>query len=435
MIFGIDFGTTYTVISWYENDNLKFFKWENESYLLRTGFNGKYNLKRNVYDNKLEILDFFNYIQNQLSIYFQNFDIKNCVLTVPVRFNDNERCLIKECAFLAKFNVIKLIAEPVAAALSSISKDSIKDSISKEGKYIVYDLGGGTFDLTYLNYEEDIFQILKIEGLANYGGFDIDKIFADIYNLSLEDAAVFKENYFKSNLKDETTYQAVKDFLKQSIDMVYDLKAENVNALILAGGSSNIPYIEETFKKNFNVIKKNLSYSVAQGAALYGKKIFAENSFLIDACPFNLGIENINNQMEVVIPKNHPLPCLKTEKFMPVLNGSVLINIIQGEIENFISLKKFEISINAPFEVMFFIDADGIITVKILDQVLFLNLINHTAENQAILEIYNKIKNLTFNPDQAKFFEYIKIGLNSNLNENALIWIKLQYEKLFADIL
>lgn len=370
-MYGIDFGTTYTVVSYKDGDKVKFLNFNNSNLLL-TSINQIDNLKRLILNESRKkdidssliniLTDFFKYlykeIQEQLN---DNQEYKNCVITVPVRFNDLAKNLIKQVAIAANFYVVKLLSEPVAACIGTM------DNLVKNGCYAVYDLGGGTFDVSLIKFEDDLFHVLKVDGIENFGGINISEYIANEYKLSFLDAEVFKK---KNHLDLNHLLQKTYDILLKTIEN------HQINALILNGGSCYLKCIEDYFSNKFNIIKgENLQLMVSKGACLYCNDFVEKRRFLIDVTPMNLGIEVMGQEMSIIIPANSPLPYIATEKFIPI-NNKIAINVYQGPTKMIIDatlIYSFNIETNEAFDVTFILDYDGILTIKILNQVISLN--------------------------------------------------------------
>ena len=456
MIFGIDFGTTHTVVSWFSNNEYKFLDWGNndslssdsKTYLKKTELRGMDNIKRkmtedssSIYSNESEIFkvakDFFELIHIQIN---KNEDLKNsqpikdCVLTVPARFDDLARNAIKSAAIAGGFNVLRIIAEPVAAAISQVKN-------KKNGLYLVYDLGGGTFDVTLLKLVGDVYQILSIEGLKDFGGIDIDKIISEHQGISLEEARILKEqgafedNLYKMIEKELLkTYEISFSLLK---DKGFDIK--DLNAVILVGGSSRLAMIRKHFQDFGCVVEqKDPDFAVALGAAMHAKSLLDDDHLLVDIVPFNLGIENLEGEIEVIIPKNSPIPCAKSEFFMPSNNGKVLINILQGNFikaSECVSLGRFNIANHEKIEVVFLLDCDGILSLKVADEVFMVSLKKEyfNKDLDDILQEINGMENL--NPDQKKLVVYIKQAVNMELSQVARQWINKMLLENFPELI
>lgn len=479
-IFGIDFGTTYTLVSWWDKQiNFlplnKFVSDTISPIFLPTEINGQKHLKRQL----AEFLTSYNHIDNENILYknivqfFRQLNelieenlgiegVKQCVLTVPARFNDIARNAIKAAAIQGGFHIIKLLAEPVAAAIYTIREQNTisnqKEAVF-EGYYLVYDLGGGTFDATLLKFSDNVFQILAIDGLANFGGIDIDNLIMQRLNLGQNQAIEYKHRgIFSAEIKEE-----IENLLKLTYEIIYkilktnELDVSKINNLILAGGSSALPMIEFELSKNFNVINNincldnlNPDQIVCAGAAYYGAKMHDNSSehILIDALPFNLGIETIGSKMEVIIPANTSIPVYKSQYFQPVGENGVLINILQSvneNIEDAVSLAKFQIDanigINGPFEVVFMFDYDGILSIKIGQQIYTIaNIAKNVQKNTSNVQVqellaraqkYQTWPNL--NKRQEEYIEYLKQAEKINLSQAAIDWLISEFEKLFIE--
>jgi molecular chaperone HscA len=432
MIFGIDFGTTFTLVSYFEED-LKFIKFNHPGMgedFLPTNVSGIENLKREVGTHKnvdtAKVVEFFNQIKRRIEeqLGFEE-EYYNVVLSVPVRFDDVARAFIKSCALAAKFNIIKLISEPISAAIAEID-------IKKDGYYLIYDLGGGTFDLSLLKFQGDIFQVVEIDGLGEFGGIDIDAMIARELKCSNETAQSYKE---KGEFSEEIKLK-IQDMLEPTYKMVEKISNNvELTQLILVGGSSQLRMIFEKLSMNFNVIlAKDCQKSVAKGAAMYGKFLQNNEFVLIDATPFNLGIETLGDEFEILIPKNSPIPIVKARKFMPV-NEKVLINVIQGveqKASECISLKKFIIEAKEPFVMEFFLDCDGILSIKIEEVIHIVSQVfAKSTQDDDITQMRKKIDSLPeLNFEQENFKKYIE-NYNSELSLEAKIWLKEKFEELF----
>lgn len=376
MIYGIDFGTTYTVVSYYNHDGeVQFINFDG-SELLPTQKSGVENLKRRILEqSKTEafliesgllktLIDFFIYIREKIQKQTEEkCEYYNCVITVPVKFKDLNRYFIKFAAIKAGFNIIKLIQEPVAAAIAVINQ-----SCAKDGKYIVYDLGGGTFDATLIKKDEDVWHVIRVDGLSDFGGIDIDRYIAEKCFLSLEEAEAKKKHEYLMWLDPvlEPTYRML-DKLAEN---------EDIKGLILNGGGSYLRNVEKKYENRFTLFKGlDLQTQVSRGAAWFGKCHLNNSQFLIDVTPFNLGIEVLGDTLEVIIEENSPIPVRKKERFVPV-NNKVAINILQGSsrvASECNSIGKIILETKSPFEVDFILDCDGILTVQVLDRILVLS--------------------------------------------------------------
>lgn len=439
MIFGIDFGTTYTVVAWYEHDVLHFL----QPMLKPTVANGVRNIKRLVSQQSMDfyksdlyknVCDFFVELAKAIEVQTKHDELKNCVITVPARFDDVARNAIRAAAISAGFNVLKLITEPVAAAMHCIRD-------KQNGYYIVYDLGGGTFDATLLKLHDDVFQILAIDGLPDYGGIDIDALIASSLNMpndeAINDVIAYKEkgDFSEAISKEidaslEKTYKIIFDLIEAQ-----GLDKKDVKQLILAGGSSRLANIHKRLSEDFYIQpEENPDIVVAAGAALYAK---AEHT-LIDVIPFNLGIEVLNDKIEILIPKNAALPCLKTEYFFPAHDGKVLINILQGTSDTAsecVQLGSLEIAAYDKFPVTFMLDIDGILSVKIDQQVVIVSNLfraQPSIQNDLIKDFLDRAKASGDQSAEAlNFIRYLELASEIELTPQAHALLQENFAKIF----
>lgn len=435
MIFGIDFGTTYTVVAWYENDVLHFL----QPVLKPTVANGVRNIKRLVSQQSMDfyksdlyknVCDFFVELAKAIEVQTKHDGLKSCVITVPARFNDIARNAIRAAAISAGFNVLKLITEPVAAAMHCVRD-------KQNGYYVVYDLGGGTFDATLLKLHDDVFQILAIDGLPDYGGIDIDALIASSLNMPNDEAILYKE---KGDFA-EAISNAIDASLEKTYKIIFDLIAEqgldkkDIKQLILAGGSSRLANIHKRLAQDFYIQPEaDPDIVVAAGAALYAK---AEHT-LIDVIPFNLGIEVLNDKIEILIPKNAALPCVKTEYFFPAHDGKVLINILQGTSDTAsecVQLGSLEIAASDKFPVTFMLDMDGILSVKIDQRVVIVSNLfraQPSTHNALIKDFLDRAKASGNQSAEAlNFIRYLELASEIVLTAQAHQLLQENFVKIF----
>ncbi|BDV02422.1 MAG: chaperone protein DnaK [Candidatus Hepatoplasma vulgare] len=352
--------------------------------------------------------------------------ISKAVITVPAYFNDAERTATKNAGKIAGLNVERIINEPTAAALA-YGIDS-----KKEEKILVYDLGGGTFDVSILELIDGTFEVLSTAGDNRLGGDDFDKVIIDFivkefkkeYGIDLKsdkmamqrlkDAAEKAKKdlsgvvettislpfissgvngpiHFEKKITRSEFENLSKDLLKKTlIPMKKAIKDSKLNIseideVLFVGGSTRIPAIKELVEKELNK-KANTSINpdevVAMGAAIQGGVLSGDvkDVLLLDVTPLSLGIETLGNVMTPLILRNTTIPTSKSQIFSTAENGQtqVDINILQGEramaMDNN-SLGRFALSgiENAPrgipqIEVTFSIDANGIVSVKAKDK-------------------------------------------------------------------
>jgi molecular chaperone HscA len=323
-------------------------------------------------------------LKNQAEAHLQQ-TVTHAVITVPAYFDDAARNDTKLAAELAGLKVLRLINEPTAAALSY--------GINKEGYYLIYDLGGGTFDTSLLKMQDQVFQVLATAGDVKLGGDDFDQEIINYFpGIDLFSARFLKESL---STQDQVEYAGkilsraqfenlIMPYLLKTISLIKKIIKEAdikiVNGLVLVGGASKMPIIKELLAKNFNIPiydEVNGDEVVALGAAIEAQSLaFGSNNLLLDVIPLSLGVELMGGVVEKIIPRNSPIPIAKQVDFTTYedFQTAIKLHIVQGERElakDCRSLAKFELKDLPPtragavkVSVNFIVDANGILLVE-----------------------------------------------------------------------
>ncbi|MDA7705458.1 Hsp70 family protein [Rickettsiales bacterium] len=341
--------------------------------------------------------------------------IENAVITVPAYFNEKSKSEVKKAAKIAGLNVLRLLNEPTAAALAYGLDNNSK------GTYLIYDLGGGTFDISILKLTNGIFRVLGVSGDSDLGGDDFDKLIYDkiIFDLKLNNlnqtqkitlktiSKEIKEKFLTSNQihqnininnKNHEFSLNIEEFKKLSEDLInrtsnltqnlieeLKLQKEDIDGVILVGGSTKLPLISQKLSDIYGSDKiftnLNPDEIVAIGAAIQAHSLtFGSKNLLLDVVPLSIGLETMGGIIEKIIHRNSPIPIGKSKEFTTYADGQtgMKFHIVQGEREfakDAISLTKFEIK-NLPnkdsgqikVRVEFNIDADGLLTISAFEQ-------------------------------------------------------------------
>jgi molecular chaperone HscA len=325
--------------------------------------------------------------------------ISKAVVSVPAYFDDASRGAVMLAAKIAGFDVLRLIAEPTAAAYAyGFHKKS-------QGAYMIYDLGGGTFDVSILNMEAGVLQVIATGGDNLLGGDDLDHILAEHIakelNISLEPALYLKAKELKELLsfqnsaflnfgskKFKITREVFENLISPLInrtikiakDTLFDADVK-LDGIILVGGSTRIPFIAQNLTRSFGIeVFSDIDpdRAVVIGAALQAENLSlasSRNSLLIDVLPLSVGMELYGGIAEKIIMRNTPIPFSITKTFTTYADHQtgMQFHIVQGEremVQDCRSLARFELKNIPPMkagmakiEVTFAVDADGILSV------------------------------------------------------------------------
>lgn len=361
------------------------------------------------------------YLKNVAEKYLDE-PVDKAVITVPAYFNDSQRQATKDAGTMAGLKVLRVVNEPTAAALS-FGLDALNDGI-----IAVYDLGGGTFDISILDIEDGVFEVKATNGDTHLGGEDFDNVVVNyvvdhflkqnpslareavINNRELmqrikeasEDAKIrlshvketrieipfaVENKHIDVTLKEEDLDNITMHLIKQTISPVKkalkdaDIEVDEVDDVILVGGMTRMPKIrsivEDIFNKKPNT-SVNPDETVALGAAIQGGILSGEikNVLLLDVTPLTIGIETYGGVFSPLIPRNSTLPIKKTEMFSTGVDGQtgVDIRVYQGErglVRDNKLIGDLKLAGIPPMpkgvpqiKVTFDIDADGIINVS-----------------------------------------------------------------------
>ena len=400
-------------------------------------------------------------------------EVKDAVITVPAFFSDSARQATKQAGELAGLNVLRIIAEPTAAILSS------NIDMQKGGKYMVVDFGGSTLDNSVADISDGVVEILSTNGDVYLGGSDIDKLVADYVvaefrkgcsvdiskdpqamtrileavekaKIELSNSPSTEINIPYITIADNTPQHLAMTLTKAKFEQLIDpiveklincakkavelakIEYKDLDGILLIGGSCRIPKVQEALTKEFGVTllkSSNMDLAVAEGAAIQANNIVggegSTDILLVDVCPISIGLETMGGVFTKLVEANTTIPCTKEETFTTAAPNQtvVTINVLQGErpmAKDNKSIGQFNLEgiLPAPAHVpqilvSFDVDVNGILKVTAKDKA--------TGKEQSIrIEGSNKLSDDEINRIKAEAEKYAEADKKAKEEADAI---------------